>query len=388
MNGVLNFPSAYLDGHARAQAVDREAADNYVSHTVIGDPELDPMMEELASLRSAELHRFVGGCIEQSDEVALGAPRVLRDFFDNMETPSWVDHESFDPGIRAFHANAVDTITAFLCGVLVEGFTTLIRKSFVITGRVILEPTQRRQKQNIRQLIEIFLPGGLSRHGDGWKLSMRIRFIHARVRYLLQNSDDWYEEAWGTPISAAHLGYAIAVFSAGLMQYSARLGAAYTQEEKESVLAIWRYAGHVMGIPETILFADMESASKIRRIARICEPHCDADSALMANAWLQSAAATGGVTDPSECAALTDRAFRLSRALIGNNLADQMRFPKHRAFGTLFLYRLKRRIERLLQNEENSRHTTFSQFMNAAQFDERISYAMPDHAEHGLSKNW
>ena len=385
---MLNIPSAYRDGYARARDVDQEIADNYIRHTVIGDPELDAVMEELASLRSSDLYRFVGACIEQDDELAREAPRMLRDFFNNMETPSWVDHESFSPGIRAFHSNTADTIVAFLCGVLVEGFTTLIRKSFIVTGRVILEPTQRRQKQNIRQLMEIFLPGGLERYGDGWKLSMRIRFIHARVRYLLRNSDEWYEEAWGVPISAAHLGYAIAVFSAGLMEYSARMGAVYTQEEKESVLAVWRYAGHVMGIPESILYSDMEEATAIRRIARICEPPCDADSAAMANAWLQSAAATAGVTDPSERHALTESVYRLSRALIGNDLADQMRFPKSRVFGTLLMYRLKQRIVRLLVNEETSRYSTFSKFMQAAQYDERISYNMPDHVEHGLSRDW
>ena len=46
-----NLPTAYVDGYAKARTVDREGADNYVRHTTIGDPVLDPIMEELSSMR-------------------------------------------------------------------------------------------------------------------------------------------------------------------------------------------------------------------------------------------------------------------------------------------------------------------------------------------------
>ena len=81
-------------------------------------------------------------------------------------------------------------LAAFVAGVLIEGFTTNIAKSFFITGRV-HDQGIRRLGQNNRHMIEIFLPGGLDRQGDGWKLSVRIRIIHARVRHLLNDSEDW-----------------------------------------------------------------------------------------------------------------------------------------------------------------------------------------------------
>ena len=77
-------------------------------------------------------------------------------------------------------------LAAFVAGVLIEGFTTNIAKSFFITGRV-RDQGVRRLGQNNRHMLEIFLPGGLCRHGDGWKLSVRIRIVHARIRHLLNN---------------------------------------------------------------------------------------------------------------------------------------------------------------------------------------------------------
>ncbi|MCY3989495.1 MAG: DUF2236 domain-containing protein, partial [Gammaproteobacteria bacterium] len=63
-------------------------------------------------------------------------------------------------------------------GTLVEGFATTISKSFFMTGRV-MERGVRRLRQNNRHQVEIFYPEGLRRENDGWKLSVRIRFVHA-----------------------------------------------------------------------------------------------------------------------------------------------------------------------------------------------------------------
>ena len=47
---MTQSPSAYTEGHAKARLYDQTATDNYIRHTTIGDPALDPIMEELSSL--------------------------------------------------------------------------------------------------------------------------------------------------------------------------------------------------------------------------------------------------------------------------------------------------------------------------------------------------
>ena len=161
-----------------------------------------------------------------------------------------------------FHRNSQLILAAFVAGVLIEGFTTNIAKSFLITGRV-RDQGVRRLGQNNRHMMEIFLPGGLNRYGEGWKLSVRIRIVHARVRQLLNKSEDWDIEAWGVPLSAAHLGYAISSFLARLLKHMKTLGANYSDEEHDSFMAVWRYSGYLMGIPETILYRDADEALKL-----------------------------------------------------------------------------------------------------------------------------
>ena len=381
-------PSAYSEGYAKTRLHDQAAADNYIRHTTIGDPVLDPIMEELSSLSPAVLHHFIWAGIEQQDEVLRKAPQSLRDFFESLdEPPPWLDYDAFRPGVRAFHANVDLMLVAFVTGVLVEGFSTLIAKSFSITGRV--ASTKRRLQQNNRHMMDIFFPRGLYRENDGWKLSTRIRFVHSRIRTLLDKSEDWNHEAWGRPVSAAHLGFAISVFSKRLLEYSLQVGAHLDKEERESVLSVWRYAGYLMGIPETILYTTGAEAEAMYKIGYMCEPAPDADSIAVANGLIQAIPSVADVTDPVERQKLTDLAYRLSRALIGNKLADRFDYPKTPVIGTLFLYRMKQRFQRMLKGDQLVRSGNFTQLLQIAVYDDYgVTYEMPDHEKHSMSNPW
>ena len=380
-------PTAYIEGYAKGRLYDEALADNYIRHTTIGDPALDPVMEDLSSMNPGHLHRFVAAGIEQHDELLREAPKSLRDFFDHLEDPPWLDHSAFRPGVRAFHANVDLMLIAFVTGVLVEGFATLISKSFYITGRV--GSTKRRLQQNNRQLLDIFFPGGLNREGDGWKLSTRVRFVHARIRSLLAKSADWNHEAWGTPLSAAHLGFAISVFSRLLLEYAIQLGAKFSKEEYDSVLAVWRYAGHLMGIPDSILYSDGPSAARMYRIGKLCEPEPDADAAAVANMLIDSIPKVADIQDPAEQQRVTALARRLSRALIGNELADHYQYPRTTTFGTLFMFRMKQRLQRMLKSDQLIRSGNFSQMIQISVYDEGgLSYKMPDHVHSSESNEW
>ena len=384
---MIQVPTAYAEPYAKARSHDEALADIYIKHTTLGDPELDPVMEELAALPPGDLHRFIRAGVEEQDEVLRKAPQPLREFFNNLEEPEWLDYEAFRPGIRAFHANVDLMLVAFVTGVLVEGFSTMIAKSFNITGRV--ASTKRRLQQNNRHMMDIFFPGGLYRNGDGWKLSMRIRIIHSRIRALLNKSEEWNHEAWGAPVSAAHLGLAISVFSERLLEYSLKVGANFTEEEKDSVLDVWRYTGFVMGIPETILYTDAEAATRIYKVGYLCELPPDPDSVAVANMLIQAIPTVADITDPKEQAELTTLAYRLSRALIGRERAEQFEFPKTPVLGTLFLYRMKQRYLRLVKNSQLVRSENFTQLLQISVYDEDgLSYRMPNHVHTSESIEW
>ena len=75
------------------------------------------------------------------------------------------------------------------------------------------------------------------------------------------------------------------------------LGAKFNKEEGESVLAVWRYAGYLMGIPETILYTNGEEAEKMYKLGYLCEPPPDTDSVAVANLLVQSIPKVADVQD-------------------------------------------------------------------------------------------
>jgi len=387
----MTMPTDYTEGYERARAIDADMAENYVAHTTIGDPVMDALVEELAPLPQDQVHRFILAGMEQDRDGLQKAPRLLRDFFVDavQPDPDWLDRDAFGPGIRAFQRNSTLVLSAFVTGVLIDGFSTLISKSFVQTGRI-FDNGVWRLKQNNRHQLEIFWPGGLERYGEGWKLSVRIRFVHAQVRRLLGLTPEWEHDAWGVPISAAHVGYAVACFAARSVKHSESLGARYSKEERAAFHDVWRYSGYLMGIPETILFTDESHALNLYRIGSMCEPPPTEDAIIMTNALINSAPLVAGIDDMGERKALVkDVIYPVSRGLIGKNLADQLNFPRTGVPFPLFWFRLDQHIQRLKARFRGGSPENFTTLLAASAYDDTgISYRLPDHAYAEESGKW
>ena len=304
--------------------------------------------------------------------------------------PDWLDRDAFGPGIRAFQRHSVLVLSAFVTGVLIDGFSTLISKSFVQTGRI-FDNGVWRLKRNNRHQMEIFFPGGLERYGEGWKLSVRIRFVHAQVRRLLGKTEEWEHDAWGVPISAAHLGYSVACFAARTVKHTEALGARYSTEERAGFHEVWRYAGYLMGIPESILFTDEDHALHLYRIGSICEPPPTQEAILMTNALINSAPLVANIDDPVEREKLvTNVIYPISRALIGNKLADELKFPRKNGLPfPLLAYRINQRTRRLMAWFRKEEAQNFSTLLEASAYEETgMSYRLPKHAHAERSGKW
>ena len=396
MNTVnLTIPTDYTAGYAKARLVDKEAADNYIAHTQVGDPVMEAVVEELASLPQKEVHRILRAGMDEDRDGMRNAPQLLREFFLDapQPDPDWLDHDAFAPGIRAFQRNSVLVLSAFVTGVLIDGFSTLISKSFVQTGRI-FDNGVRRLRQNNRQQMEIFWPGGLERYGDGWKLSVRIRIVHAQIRHLLLNTDEWEYEAWGLPISGAHLGYAVSAFSARLLKHMKTLGVKYNDEEYASFMAVWRYTGYLMGIPESVLFHDADEALELYDIGHMCEPDAPIESVVMAHALVNSAPLIAGKTEPADRQHLAQYVYRVSSGLIGKQQADALMYPSVSSFGAIWWFKIQQRyggiIRKLLPGRnESSNYTRFTALLETSTFDEDgIKYNLPDHVYAEESDQW
>lgn len=386
-------PTSYQSGYARAQHKDRVLADLYIRHTTIGDPDLDPVIEECSQSLSPDVFsRFIRAGILQKEDFLTGAPDSLREFFHKVDNtnPPWLNYESFRPAGRAVYKNASLVLAAFVAGALVEGFTTMIAKSFRITGRVGSKNTKRRLGYNARHILEIFYPSGMLRQNDGWKMTMRIRFVHAKVRYLLNHSDEWDEQAWGTPLSAAHLGFAIAVFSDRLLHFCKLLGVRFNKEEQESVMDVFRYVGFLFGIPDAILYESRKDAQRIFKMGLLCEPPTDEDSVLVANELVRAVPRVTDVQTAKEAHDQMKLGYALSRVLLGRKTAKNLQFPEYNGFLALLLFRSRIVLENMLKDAQFIKRKNFTELLGISSYDDLIgiSYKLPTHVKDALSQDW
>ncbi len=392
----MEKPTAYdSPGYMRARAIEPKMADNYVAHTLVGDPLADAAGEALSSIKQSEAARIIAAFMDSADGENLpDAPPEVEALFDHASAlPDWLELSALAPGVRMFHRNLRMVLGGMIAGTLVEGFATNISKSFFITGRL-RDQGVRRLQQNNRHMTEIFIPNGLERYGDGWKLSVRIRLVHAHIRRLLADSEDWDADAWGTPVSAAHVGFAITAFSARLLKHMRSLGATYGADEAESFMATWRYSGYLMGIPESILFRDEAEALRLFEIGVMCEPKPEQSSIAMANSLINSAPIVVGVENRDEQRKLALYVYRVSRALIGNTLADELNYPKQFSRGTFLWLRSQAKYYRIMSRvfpiyAGKSNFNNFTTLLSGSRFDDKgLTFQMPDHVYAEESSPW
>ena len=389
----VTIPSAYAEGYEAAWKRDPEFAEAYIRHTNIGDPLADPVAEDLVEWPSGETHALLARVLQNPDDLPEETPESLRRFIAEVNrVPDWFDEDIARVASRAFLRNSDLVLAALVGGSIVEGFATLISKSFRIRGRV-TDSGVRRLKQNGLQLIEQYLPGGMSPRGDGWKLTLRVRLVHAQARRLIGQSDEWNRERYGQPISAATMMLAGSAFSGRLMQHVATLGGDFSQEEREAYVHVWRYTGLLIGIPEELLFHDEASAINAFEIGRLCEPTPDEDAIIMANSIVNSSPLVIGITEPEARRKLATFVYRVCRELIGNDLADSFLFPRSRRRVIPF-FRVQQRTKRLVRKvvpswrskSDLARFHALVDFVNLGKLEH--SYSLPTAVYDEDSAEW
>ena len=389
----MDIPSVYQAGYEKARALNPQLAATYVRHTMIDDPVADAAIDALAACGQKDVHQFIHAGMEQDVRALAAAPQPLQDFFDSIDAPPpWFDPASVDAGCRAFHQYSDLFIPAFIV-VTLQNFTSLMSKVFYMTGRVTTPYGLRRIRQNTRHFIEIMLPGALERQGEGWKLSVRIRLVHARVRWLLRASGNWDEAVYGVPLSAAHMGLAAANFSATMLHQAERLGARLDAEARASFMQTWRYASWLAGTPEALLFeGDEAKTHELYRIARICEPPPSEEAAAVANALVTALPHIAGLAEPAAQRAMVTHAYRVSRALLGHDLADQLQFPRQQTAGLLTWMRWKRWLLIVFNRvapsmAEKWRGNNFVLLLDASMIGD-FSYQLPDQLDAEKASLW
>ena len=172
-----------------------------------------------------------------------------------------------------------------------------------------------------------------------------------------------------------------------------KLGIRMEPQERDDLMHIWRYVIWLLGVPEEIFFNDIDEAMHLKEIGYLCEPRPDIEASSMAHAIITSVPDLMDITDPKQKQKITSALYRASRALIGDELADALDYPKQSTFGALALVRTQRRMQmlasRFIPGVKPHSFNNFAGLLHRSVYDDAgISYRLPDAVRDTDSTPW
>jgi len=329
MKGVT-YPSRFVRvADARAKFGDR--VDRLAPFLSRADPLADAVVEASAALPRghgfALFERAAAGGITSVPE----APAPFRAFFAEAErVPAWVDPARLERGRLLFLRYGA------LAGIVLGGRSLVLgyispagNKPLVLSGRLEAQ-APRRLAETGRFVQAISEPRGMVVGADGYQITLKVRYMHAQVRRMIERSGRWNEAAWGRPINQHDMAGTTLLFSIALIDGLRTLGARVPREAADDYLHLWRVIGRLMGVDEEILPTCEADAFALADVIAATQEPPDEDARKLTHALLRTPIETARsglekLTAPSRAAF----GAAVTRMLLGDALSDELALEKN-----------------------------------------------------------
>ena len=333
----------------------------------VGDPLMDEVLDAAAMKAQCASTTAGGGPAAASSAAGGGdfvealAAEAERDtdgaaarlLHEAENPPPWVDFDEIARGAAVFQRHIALIPVILYNFSLVGGFsapkiTSVLDATGYLTGAP--EAALKRLTDTGRFVFDIAEAGALRPWQPGWKAALRVRAKHARVRRLLRKRG-WPE----TPLNAADVMVTQLAFSYNvIVGLEIILGSALRADEASAYLALWRWAGALLGLPdEANACADGLPAAKAWLESYIVHQlHPTALSQRVAHHLLDAPAAVAHRGDSEQRRRVFTYNAQLTRLLIGDALGDALDLPfcvasRRRALRSLRFLRVYGRLCRL-----------------------------------------
>lgn len=164
--------------------------------------------------------------LESGVDAVPDCPEELRQFFNLVEdTPAWVDFDLINAAAKAYRSygqNVRDVMAdlSLIGGYRFGGPPDLLVKTGLLAGSGAL----RRMGETVHWSTAVTEHDGMSRGGEGFRLTIHVRLMHALVNHKYEVNGRWDAEQWGLPINQADQGWTLGLFSSIMLRGLRRLG--------------------------------------------------------------------------------------------------------------------------------------------------------------------
>lgn len=218
---------------------------------------------------------------------AAGIPQVLIELLAfSIEIPEWLDLKKVELGAKLCRRSGTRGFMVLRNYCLMGGYeSSAINKPLIFTG-ALKKGAAKRTTETTDFWVKVVGEHALENPQTGIKECVLIRLMHSYARVSILNDPNWKQEDWGNPLNqwdmiATNLGFSL-VFLDGIRS----LGVKVKPEEVEGLFHLWKYIGHLLGIPANLLPETEEEAIRQLYAWTISQPPADADTQELARALM------------------------------------------------------------------------------------------------------
>jgi hypothetical protein len=292
----------------------------------VGDEPADAVVRALEGVPPTERERLIEAALD--GEQALSEP-LARYVAGCQRLPDWVDLERLERASAIFQRSGLlGGITLGLCS-LVHGYAAPAgNKPLAFSGRL-TEKAGRRLAETGRFVTAVSEPRGMLPGGVGWRMTLKVRLMHAQVRRLLLASGRWQADAWSLPINQHDMLATVLLFSSVFLGGLRKMGFQFTSSEADDYQHLWRYVGWVMGVQSELLPESGAEAERLSRFIDLTQGPPDEDSRALVRALIDGPLQHARSKAERRRAELhVAVAQGLCRGLVGDELADALGLPR------------------------------------------------------------
>jgi hypothetical protein len=240
-----------------------------------GDPRADRLIDELQAAGDLDAVQTLMAMLLENDGLPPLESAPLRAFLEETGAlPGWADAARIERGQEVFRRWGPQICMALFFAALPASYAAAKGVQVLYLTATLETDTQRRILETSQFLLDVMTPGSLTDpDGNGIRTAQKIRLVHAAVRDLIE---DWAEQHrarwdadWGTPLNQEDLAGTLMTFSWITVDALKKVGVELGEEDAAAYLHVWNVIGHLLGIDDDLLPADMGDAEHLTRTIQV-----------------------------------------------------------------------------------------------------------------------
>jgi hypothetical protein len=285
-----------------------------------GDPQADAFIREVFNdtVKKQQLQQWMSG---QSGAEHLNSLQISFPEFAFIQKarqlPAWAQPRLMKSG-AVFYARHSEIIMSLL------GLLSLPYCYNAANGAMVLYLSELIRKQTTKRLYdtavfvwEVMGPDAFSEDGNAYEEILKVRIMHAAVRFYTLQSDKWNDD-WGLPINQEDMAGTNLSFSLIVIRGLRMLGFSVSEADQAAFMHIWAVVGYLSGLDEDLIPENPKMAQQLDNNIK------QRQFCVSAHGQELTRSLTDHILSVNKSKATANDILGLMRYLLGKDIADML----------------------------------------------------------------